>query len=37
MVRVPYYENLGRKGIFCGIESDQYVLVDFEKDKIIEL
>ena len=33
LIRVPYYENiLGAKNIYCGVENDGYVLIDFEHD-----
>ena len=33
MIRVPYYEQLGAKNIYCGVENDSYVLVDFENER----
>ena len=33
LIRVPYYEQLGAKNIYCGVENDSYVLVDFENER----
>jgi len=33
LIRVPYYEQMGIKNIFCGVENDSYVLVNFENEK----
>lgn len=33
LIRVPYYEQMGIKSIFCGVENDTYVLVNFDSEK----
>ena len=34
LIRVPYYEQtLGAKNVYCGVENDAYVLVDFENEQ----
>jgi len=35
LIRVPYYEHLGAKNIYCGVENDAYVLVDFENEQTL--
>jgi len=32
LIRVPFYEHMGIKHIYCGVENDSYVLVNFEKE-----
>ena len=34
LIRVPFYERQGTKSIYCGVENDCYVLVDFENERI---
>jgi len=33
LIRVPYYEQIGAKNIYCGVENEFYILVDVENDK----
>jgi hypothetical protein len=33
LIRVPFYEQMGVKTIYCGVENDSYVLVNFESEK----
>ena len=33
LIRVPYYEQQGIKSIFCGVENDSYVIVNFESER----
>jgi len=33
LIRVPYYENLGAKNIYCGVENECYILIDVENEK----
>jgi hypothetical protein len=33
LIRVPFYEQMGIKNIYCGVENDSYVLVNFENEK----
>lgn len=33
LIRVPYYENLGAKNIYCGVENECYILLDVENEK----
>jgi hypothetical protein len=35
LIRVPYYEQQGTKSIFCGVENDSYVLVNFENERSV--
>lgn len=34
LIRVPYYEQRGLRHVFCGVENDNYVLIDFEAGTI---
>ena len=33
LIRVPFYEQMSVKTIYCGVENDSYVLVNFESEK----
>eukprot|EP00347_Sterkiella_histriomuscorum_P006516 403352469 len=33
LIRVPYYDQMGVKNIYCGIENEFYILIDVENEK----
>lgn len=33
LIRIPYYEQQGIKSVFCGVENDSYVVVNFENER----
>lgn len=34
LIRVPFYEQMGVKSVFCGVENECYLLIDFESEKL---
>ncbi|CDW85213.1 UNKNOWN [Stylonychia lemnae] len=37
LIRVPHYEQMGVKNIYCGVENEFYILIDVENEKIRRL